>query len=127
MKALQLRGSLLVAAALLGCDGQQYVSPGTALLTVTGNKTGSKLVSQCNYVPVLLGAQVDAHYPVDGELEAFISLTRDDIIVTYQRGAADFQPFRATTKELEAGTITDPTPPTGYTVALSAGCTVDEP
>ena len=54
MMNMQLHHSAwLIALALLGCDGQQYVNPGTALLTVSHDVTGSKLVEGCNYVPVL--------------------------------------------------------------------------
>jgi hypothetical protein len=127
MKTLRLFAPLLLAACpLFGCDGQQYVSPSTVLLSVTGDKTGSKLVSHCNYVPVLLGAQVDGHYPVDGALDVLITLTRDDITVDFQRDGDDFEPFRIATKELETGAVTDPSPPSGYTVELSSGCTPDE-
>jgi hypothetical protein len=118
---------LIVALSLFGCDGQQYVSPSTALLTVTSDKTGSKLVSRCNYVPVLWGAQVDGHYSVDGALDVFITLTRDEITVVFQRDGDDFEPFRIAAKELETGAVTDPSPPTGYTMELSSGCTPDEP
>lgn len=128
MKSLPLLAPLLlVVCPLFGCDGQQYVSPSTALLTVSGDKTGSKLVSRCNYVPVLLGAQVDGHYSVDDALDVFITLTRDDITVVFQRDGDDFDPFRIAAKELETGAVTDPSPPTGYTMDLSSGCTPDEP
>jgi hypothetical protein len=112
---------------LLGCDGQQYVSPSTALLSVTGNKTGSKLVSQCNYVPVLLGSEVDGHYAVDGALRVSIALTRDDIIVTFQDGTQAFTPARLATKDLQAGGPLDAGAPAGYTAELTSGCVVDEP
>jgi hypothetical protein len=128
MKTQRLCGPLLLVTwALLGCDGQQYVSPDTVLFSVTGDKTGSKLVSQCSYVPVLLGAQVDGHYTVDGALQASITITRDYVTVRFERASEDFEPFRFATKELETGAVSDPLAPAGYTVELTPGCTPEEP
>lgn len=117
----------LLTWTVLGCDGQQYVSPDTALLTVTHDKTGSKLASRCNYVPVLLGAEVDESVAVDSALQASITLTREAINVTFQGSGVGIQAFHVTTKELsEAASVVDSSPPIGYTVELSSGCVPDD-
>ncbi|MES1185989.1 MAG: hypothetical protein ABUL60_19400 [Myxococcales bacterium] len=128
MMNMQLHHSAwLVALALLGCDGQQYVNPGTALLTVSHDVTGSKLVEGCNYVPVLQGSQIQKRYAVDDTLEAVVTLTRSDITVTFEGSGAGAPPFRATTKELESGAVVDDSPPSGYTVELASGCVPEDP
>jgi hypothetical protein len=116
----------LVALALLGCDGQKYVSPDTALLTVSHDVTGSKVVEGCSYIPVLLGSAIQKRYAVDDDLEADITLTRSEIIVTFKGSGAAAQPFRVTTKELENGGVVADSPPDGYTVELGTGCTPDD-
>jgi len=128
MKSMQLCAVLAVlTSTALGCDGQQYVSPDTALLTVTHDRTGSKLASRCNYVPVLLGAQVDESVAVDSSLQASITLTREAITVTFQGSGAGIEAFHVTAQELsEATSVVDSSPPTGYTVELSSGCVPDD-
>jgi hypothetical protein len=127
MTNMQLYGSAwLVALALLGCDGQQYVSPDTALLTVSHDVTGSKVVEGCSYIPVLLGSAIQKRYAVDDDLEADITLTRAEIIVTFKGSGAAARPFRVTTKELENGDAVAESPPDGYTVELGTGCTPDD-
>jgi hypothetical protein len=127
MRNMQLWCPLLAAFALLGCDGQQYVSPDTVLLTVSHDVTGSKLLERCNYVPVLLGGRVDRHYVVDGALQATIALTRSDIVVTFQGAGDGFEPFHVAPKRLEDSTsVVDEYSPTGYTAELSPGCVPDD-
>jgi hypothetical protein len=122
------RLSLLAALALLGCDGQQYVSPDTALLTISHDSTGSKLIEGCSYVPVLLGSQVQKRYVADTDLTAIITLTRSDIVVTFEGSAGGgVAPFRARTELLEVGGIVDEDPPSGYTVELGSSCTPEDP
>jgi hypothetical protein len=129
MKNMQLVPlSLLGALALLGCDGQQYVSADTALLTISHDSTGSKLIEGCSYVPVLLGSQVQKRYVADDDLSAIITLTRSKIVVTFEGPAGDgVEPFQVATNELESGSATADDPPSGYTVELGSGCTPDEP
>lgn len=129
MRNMQLRHLLLLAAlAVLGCEGQQYVSPDTVLLTIKHDVSGSALIEGCSYVPVLLGGQVQKRYFADDDLSAIITLTRSDIVVTYQGAAGDgIEPFPVTTRRLEVGDIDAEFPPSGYTVNLSSGCTPEEP
>jgi len=118
------------SAALLGplwlvaCDGQQYVSPDTVALSISKDSTGVERVNVCNDVPVLLGDEVQATYAVEGELAAALSVTRDSVRVTFS-GSAPVDPFVATITDLKDGPQTDSTPPPGYTVKLSLGCTRD--
>lgn len=111
----------LLASALCGCDGQQYVGPNTALLTITDDSTGSQVVTACHYIPVLLGSRVEKTYVVD-ELEASLSLTRTDVVVTFQGAGAGTEPFRATVAEIEARGLPAANPPPGYRVELGSGC-----
>lgn len=125
MMNMQLRQWALGGAlALWGCDGQQYVSPDTALLTVSHDVTGSKVVEGCNYVPVLLGSQIQKRYAVEDGLAASVTVTRSEIVVTFE--GADVEPFRVATKELEDGAAVDDHPPDGFSVELSTGCVPDE-
>jgi hypothetical protein len=117
--------ALFGALALGGCDGQQYVSPDTVLLTVSHDVTGSKVVEGCNYVPVLLGSQIQTRYVIDDGLAASLSITRAQAIVTFT--GADVEPFRVTTKELESGAVVDDHPPDGFSVELSSGCVPEDP
>jgi len=128
MKNMQLAiFSWLAALALCGCDGQQYVGPDTALLTISHDVTGSKLIEGCSYVPVLLGSQVQKRYVADDELSALITITRSDIVVTFEGAAGDgVEPFRVKTKELEGGALADE-PPSGYTAELGSDCAVEDP
>jgi hypothetical protein len=126
MKDMHLsRVALLAGLSLLACDGQQYVSPDTVLLTVTHDKTGSVLVEACNFVPVLLGSKVEKHYAVEGAMETTLTITRSDIAVTFQNSGENLDPFHVAPKHLEEGNAIDDYPPTGYTVELASGCTVD--
>jgi len=129
MKNLKLEAlPLLALLALFGCDGQQYVDPLAALLTIRHDVTGSKLIEGCSYVPVLLGSQVQKRYTADDDLSALITITRSEVVVTFEGPAADgVEPFRATTKELEKGGAVDDYPPDGYTVELGSGCDVEQP
>lgn len=123
-----LRLPLVLALVLLGCDGQQYVSPDTARLTIQRTQSGSTLIEGCSYVPVLLGSQVQKRYFADDDLSATITLTRSDIFVTFEGAAGDgVEPFHVTTERLESGGKEAEFPPSGYTVDLGLGCTVDEP
>jgi len=126
MNGISLRyAALLAALSLLGCDGEQYVSPDTALLMVSRDGSGPPILKACNYVPVLLGSQVEKHYPVDGAMEAFVTITRSDIVVTFPGSDEDLPPFHAVPKELEQRPALDESPPTGYTVELGSSCTPD--
>lgn len=129
MSNLQLtRLSLFAALALLGCDGQQYVNPDTALLTISHDVTGSNLIEGCSYIPVLLGSQVQKRYVADDDLSALITITRSEIVVTFQGASGDgVEPFRVRTKDLEGGGVVDDNPPDGYTVELGSGCAPEEP
>jgi hypothetical protein len=126
MMNMQLRQlAVLGALALGGCDGQQYVSPDTVLLTVSHDVTGSKVVEGCNYVPVLLGSQIQQQYVVEDGLQASVSITRSEIVVAFT--GADVARFRVATKELEGGAVVvDDDPPAGYSVELKSGCVPDE-
>lgn len=117
--------TLLAGLSLLGCDGQQYVNPETVRLTIHRDSGGSVRVDACNYVPILLGSQVEKSYPVDGTMDATITITRSDIVVTFQGSDEDFGPFRVAPQDLEAGSIIDDDPPTGYAVELGSGCAPD--
>lgn len=114
----------LVVGMLTGCDGQQYVTHDTASLTISDAQTGAEIVSACDYVPVLLGAYVEKTYVAD-DLQATISLTRSDIVVTFQGSGAGTEPFRVTVAQLDAGAREAPEPPPNYTVELGSGCAPD--
>lgn len=114
----------LLASALYGCDGQQYVGPNTALLSITDDSTGSEVVTACHYIPVLLGSRVEKTYVVD-DLQATLSLTRTDVVVTFQGSGAGTEPFRATVAEIEARGRSAANPPPGYNVELGSGCAPD--
>jgi hypothetical protein len=111
----------LMASALAGCDGQQYVAHDTASLTIKDADTSAEIVSACDYIPVLLGAYVEKTYVAD-DLQATISLSRSDIVVTFQGSGAGTEPFRVTAAELDGGAVTAPDPPPDYTVELGSGC-----
>ncbi|HXK18240.1 MAG TPA: hypothetical protein VNG33_10585, partial [Polyangiaceae bacterium] len=111
---------------LVGCDGQQYVSPDTVALSITKDSTSSERVSQCNYVPVLLGGEVDATYDVDGFFQATISITRDSITVAFPGAEPAVEPFVALASDVHDAPQTVDTAPPGYTVTLSPGCTIVE-
>jgi hypothetical protein len=121
----RLHAALLGLLWLVACDGEQYVSPDTVALSITKDASGVERVNRCNYVPVLLGDKVDATYAVEGELQVNLSITRDSYRVAFEGAAVAVDPFVVTATELKAGPQTDPTPPPGYTVKLSLGCTPD--
>ena len=121
------RSLLLAALTVLGCDGQQYVSPDTVGLTITNDDTGVTRVSRCNYVPVLLGSRVKFRYVIEGDLKATIDIDRDEVAVTFEGDDGEASPFTVRTKELDdGGSFTAESPPDGYTVRLSSGCTPDD-
>ena len=125
MKNMKLAACLtLLSGALSGCDGQQYVGPNTALLTITDSSTGSELVTACNYIPVLLGSEVEKTYVID-DLRATLSMTRTDVVVTFQGSGAGTEPFRATVAEVDASGRSAPNPPPGYDIELASGCAPD--
>lgn len=114
----------LTLGLLAGCDGQQYVAHGTASMTISDAKTGAELVRACDYVPVLLGAYVEKTYVAD-DLQATISLTRSDVVVTFAGSGAGTEPFRVSVAELDTGVSTAPNPPPNFTVELASGCAPD--
>jgi len=118
--------TLCVVPWLVACDGQQYVSPDTVALSITKDATGTNKVDHCNYVPVLLGGEVDATYDVDGDLQAVLSITRDSVKVAFVGAGSEVDPFVATTKDVHDAPQTAENPPAGYTVKLSSGCTPEE-
>lgn len=121
------RKACLLLLAALGCDGQQYVSPDTVGLTITNDDTGVTRVSRCNYVPVLLGSRVKFRYVVEGDLKATIDIDRNEVVVSFEGDDGEVLPFTVRTKELEdGGSFTADSPPDGYTVRLSSGCTPDD-
>jgi hypothetical protein len=118
---------LLGALPLFGCQGQQYVNPETVALIVKNDSTGMERVNRCNYVPVLLGSQVKVRYVVEGDLKATISVTRDNISVTFEGSSDTLAPFEITPKHLmEQKSATDDMPPAGYSVDLASGCTPED-
>lgn len=128
MKQLRFVVGLLLAAPWLpGCDGQQYVSPDTVALSITKDSTGSERLNECNFVPVLLGSEVDVTYDVDGDFQATIDITRDAIKVAFAGQASPVEPFVVTAKAVQDAPQAAENPPSGYTVKLSPGCTVDAP
>ena len=123
-------GYLLLSVALFACDGQQYVSPGTVDLSISNDKTGVERVNRCNWVPILLGSEVKARYVIEGDLKATISVTREDIDVTFE-GEDTGESLHVSPKELDActpdfcaGTLT--ANGATYSVKLDSGCTPDE-
>jgi len=118
--------ALCALPCLIACDGQQYVSPDTVALSITKDATGIKKLNHCNYVPVLLGGEVDATYDVDGDLQAVLSITRDSVKVAFVGAGSEVEPFVATTKDVLDAPQTASSPPAGYTALLSSGCTPDE-
>jgi len=124
MKHYQPIGSICLAASLLaGCDGQQYVSHDTASLTIS-DSAGTELLTACDYIPVLLGANVEKTYVAD-DLQATISLTRSDIVVTFQGSGAGTEPFKVTTAQLDNGGASAEHPPPGFDIELGGGCAPD--
>jgi len=118
--------ALVVSAAALGCDEQQYVSPDTVALVVTDDSTNMQRVNRCLYIPVLLGGKVIFRYEVDSALKAVLVITRDEATVSFEpEDAAD--PFSIDTDELsEMEHHFADASPSGYSVELAAGCTPDD-
>jgi len=119
------RCALLGAVCLVACDGQQYVSPDTLALSITKDSTGIERVNRCNYVPVLLGDKVESRYVVQGDLKATLTITRDSFTVAFEGSADPVDPFVVPATDLKDGPQMAPSPPAGYTVTLSLGCTPD--
>ncbi len=119
------RAALLLSATLaLACDDQRYVSPDTVALVVSDAATGAKRLSECQYVPVLLGSRNVAHYSVDADLEVTLDITRDEVRVSFEGPSASAEPFVVSTSRFEeVSKESDPAPPSGYAVDLSAPCT----
>jgi hypothetical protein len=118
---------LALGLVLLGCDGQQYVSPDTVALVITNDATGVTRVNRCNYVPVLLGGQVKFRYVVERDIKATITITRAAVDVTFEGDAGEASPFHVATKEIDTdSTHYADSPPDGYTVALQGGCAPDD-
>jgi hypothetical protein len=119
MKRL-LNASLLVPFTLLACDGQQYVSPDTVRLSVSDEDR--ELVSRCHFIPVLLGSQVKARYRVDEALRVTVTITRDEIEVSYDSGESEL----VATAELEdvpsGASLTLQNTPPGYSASLTPHC-----
>ena len=120
-----LRCALLGALCLVACDGQQYVSPDTLALGISKDSTGTERVNRCNYVPVLLGDKVESRYVVEGDIKATLTITRDSFTVAFEGTRDPVDPFVVPATDLKDGPQTAPTPPPGYTVTLSLGCTPD--
>jgi hypothetical protein len=119
----------LLAFFPLACDGQQYVSPDTVELVIVNDSTGVTRVNRCNYIPVLLGSQVKARYTVESDLKATITITREEVGVTFQDPSRDHEPFVVPSETFEEGDVTlqAEAPPDGYTVTLSSTpCTPDD-
>lgn len=126
MKALC---STLGLFALLGCDGQQYVNPDTVRLVIVNDSTGVTRVNRCNYIPVLLGSQVKARYTVEDDLKVTITITREEVELSFQDPSRDHDPFVVPAETFEEGDLTlqAEAPPDGYTVTLSSvACTPDD-
>jgi hypothetical protein len=58
-------------------------------------------------------------------METTLTIIRSDIAVTFQHSDENLDPFHVAPKQLEEGSAIDDYPPTGYTVELASGCTVD--
>jgi len=118
----------LLALVVLGCNEQQYVSPDTVSLVISNDSSGEMLVNRCNFIPVLLGSQVKARYVVESDLRATITITREEVEVTFQDPGRDHEPFLVPAETFEEGDVTlqADSPPDGYTVTLSTPCTPDD-
>jgi hypothetical protein len=122
-KPMWLYGALLAAA---GCDGQQYVDPGTVRLLITDQSTSVARVNRCNFVPVLLGSEVKSSYVVEGDLSATLTVTRDSVTLEFEGAAEPQDPFVIETKDLQQSGTSADNAPRGYSVELSSGCTPDD-
>lgn len=116
------RGTVVAALAVLGCDGQQYVSPDTVALTITTD-AGAPRVEACQYIPVLLGSRAVAHYVVDERLDVTFDITRDEVSVTFEGSDGPIEPFRVPSERFaDSATERDEAPPAGYAVELNSPC-----
>jgi hypothetical protein len=118
--------ALLGVLSLAACDGQQYVSPDSVALSITNDKTSVERVHRCNYVPVLLGSEVKTRYVVEDDLKATLTLTRESFSVVFEGAASSVEPFVVPAADVHDAAQTADSPPAGYTVTLSSGCTPDE-
>jgi hypothetical protein len=121
------------ALLLLGCTGQQYVSPDTVELSIKNDSSKVLRVDRCNYVPILLGSEVKSRYVIEGDAKATLTITRDDITVSFesltdaQGNAEEAEPFKVTAKQLQTDMSESPTsPPSNYSVTLSLGCSPED-
>jgi hypothetical protein len=116
---------LLLALALVGCDGQQYVSPDTVELSITDD-SNLELVNRCHYIPVLLGSQVKARYRIEDERRVTITITRDEIALEYDSGESEL----VAPQELEdlgsGESLELQNTPSTYTARLTPHCTPDD-
>lgn len=118
------RLALGVLVFTLGCDGQQYVSPDTVALVVKNDKSGAERLNRCNYIPVLIGSQVQADYVVENQLQASLTITRDLVSVMFKDAGSEVAVQEADTLLFEGQAVeTLENPPSGYTVQLSSPCT----
>ena len=110
---------------LLGCDGEQYVSPATLGLVVTDDATDRQRVNRCHYVPVLLGSQLKFRYEIDGDLSATFTVTRSSARVDFEPDT-EALPLRASLTfdngTLSVGRDGSWVPPAGFSVELVTGC-----
>lgn len=128
MKRARLPPLLLLACFAQACDGQQYVSPDTVALVISNDATGVERVNRCNYIPVLLGSQVKARYTVESDLKATITITREEVALTFEDPGREHEPFVVPSDTFEDGDLTlqVDSPPDGYTITLGTPCTPDD-
>lgn len=118
---------LLVLSA--GCEDRQYVNPDTVALSITNRDTGRERLQRCNYIPVLLGSQIDARYAVEGAVNVSLSLTREHVIVSFDGAAAMPEPWIVESGEFHdrEASVTLESAPQPYEVTLSSPCEGAEP
>lgn len=117
----------LLAASLVACDGQQYVSPDTVALVVTNESTGVERVNRCHFIPVLLGSEVKVRYSVEDDLKVTISITRDEVRLDYEQPGQSYESYQISAQAFDgAASVSDDAPPDGYRVELSSPCTPRE-
>ena len=128
MKLFSYSASVAVLTLLLcGCDGQQYVGADTVELLITNDATTLQRVKRCNNIPILLGSEVKARYVVESDLSTTITITRDQVEVTFQDPGRSHEPFVVPAQDFEGGVSRlAETPPDGYTVELSSPCTPND-
>lgn len=114
---------LLTASAVLGCDGQQYVSPDTVALVVRDESSGTKQLDECHYVPVLLGSRSVSRYSLEADLRVELDLTRDEVRVSFESGREQVASFVVPSSRFaQDASERAPAPPTGYRVDLVSPC-----